>query len=80
MARRVFQHFEAVTAVIPAPGSYQAAIAVKALDGGGAPRFHGLLPGQTFSTADEADRAAESELQRLLDVDAAAELVWPQEG
>lgn len=78
MARKVFEHYEAVTAMIPVQGGgYQAAIAVKLLDGG-APRFHGLLPGQVFKTADDADLAAVDELERLLDVDADAELVWRQ--
>lgn len=76
MARKAFAHFEAVSAVIPAQGAYQAAIAVKALEGGSAPRFHAVLSGQTFKTADEADQAAVDELERLLDVDAEAELVW----
>ncbi|KQQ67782.1 hypothetical protein ASF84_01160 [Pseudomonas sp. Leaf127] len=76
MARREFEHFEAVSAAIPAQGAYQAAIAVKALQSGGAPRFHAVLDGQAFKTADEADQAAVGELERLLGVDADAELVW----
>lgn len=78
MARRVFECFEAVTAVIPTQGGYQAAIAVKSLEGGGAPRFHGVLPGQVFSSADDADLAAADELERLLEVDTDAGLVWRQ--
>lgn len=78
MARKVFEYYEAVTAMIPAEGGYQAAIAVKSLDGGGAPRFHAVLSGQLFKTADDADQAASAELERLVDVDADAELVWRQ--
>lgn len=77
MARKVFEYYEAVTAMIPAEGGYQAAIAVKSLEGG-APRFHAVLPGQLFKTADDADQAASDELERLLDVDTDAELVWGQ--
>ncbi|MBD8491757.1 hypothetical protein IFR09_07020 [Pseudomonas syringae] len=76
MARKVFEHFEAVSAAIPTQGVYQAAIAVKALSGGGAPRFHAVLEGQTFKTADEADQAAAEALERLVDVDSEAALVW----
>ncbi|MCO8162188.1 hypothetical protein NJC38_08445 [Pseudomonas sp. 21LCFQ010] len=78
MARKVFEYYEAVTAMIPTQGGYQAAIAVKSLEGGGAPRFYAVLPGQLFKTADDADQAASDELERLLDVDADAELVWRQ--
>lgn len=47
MARREFPHFEAVSAMVPVEGGgYHAAIAVKALGMGGAPRFHKVLDGQ----------------------------------
>lgn len=49
MARREFTHFEAVSAMVPVEGGgYHAAIAVKALGMGGAPRFHKVLDGQVF--------------------------------
>lgn len=76
MARREFQHFEAVSAAVPGEGGYSAAIAVKELGAGGAPRFHKILPGSTFSTAMTADQAACDELAKLADVDADGELVW----
>ncbi|NER58967.1 hypothetical protein G3435_01185 [Pseudomonas sp. MAFF212428] len=76
MARKQFDAFEAVSAVVPGEGGYRAAIAVKALGAGGAPRFHKVLPGQTFSTALEADDAAVGELARLNGVSADAELIW----
>lgn len=76
MARKEFQHFEAVSAVVPGEGGYSAAIAVKALGAGGAPRFHKILPGSTFATAMTADQAACDELEKLADVDADGELVW----
>ncbi len=76
MARREFEHFEAVSAVVPGEGGYSAAIAVKALGAGGAPRFHKVLPDSTFTTALSADDAACAELARLANVDADGELVW----
>jgi len=76
MARKEFQHFEAVSAVVPGEGGYSAAIAVKALGAGGAPRFHKILPGSTFTTAMTADQAASDELEKLAGVDADGELVW----
>ena len=76
MARRVFVGFEAVSAVIPGEGGYSAAIAVKGLGATGAPRFHKVLPEQTFKTALAADEAACAELERLSGVNADAELVW----
>ena len=76
MARKEFAHFEAVSAVIPGAGGYSAAIAVKALGAGGAPRFHRVLDGQTFKTADDADQAAGQKLEHLIDVDAEGELHW----
>ena len=50
MARKEFAHHEAVSAVVPGEGGYSAAVAVKALDGMGAPRFHKILDGQKFKT------------------------------
>lgn len=76
MARRQFAHHEAVSAVVPGEGGYSAAVAVKALDGMGAPRFHKILDGQTFKTASDADDAATLQLECLVDVDAEGELTW----
>ncbi|MFJ7282936.1 hypothetical protein [Pseudomonas sp. NPDC099000] len=76
MARKAFDHFEAVSAVVPGDGGYHAAIAVKAIGGAGAPRFHKVLEGQIFKTANEADLAAAKELTRLKDVKEDADLLW----
>ncbi|TVT82032.1 MULTISPECIES: hypothetical protein [Pseudomonas] len=76
MARKEFAQFEAVSAVVPGEGGYSAAIAVKALGGSGAPRFHKILDEQTFKTAFEADQAAEQKLEQLTDVAEDGELVW----
>ncbi|MDN4547344.1 MULTISPECIES: hypothetical protein [unclassified Pseudomonas] len=76
MARKAFEHFEAVSAVVPGEGGYHAAIAVKALGGSGAPRFHKVLEEQTFKTAHDADLAAAKELTRLKDVKEDADLLW----
>lgn len=65
MARKVFEHHEAVSAVVPDEGRYRAAIAIKALHAGGAPRFHKVLDGQSFPTAHEADVAAADVLLTL---------------
>lgn len=69
MARKELSGFEAVSAVVPGDGGYDAAIAVKALGAGGAPVFHRVLPGQKFKTAHDADVAASNELMRLIDID-----------
>ncbi|RMQ49854.1 hypothetical protein ALQ04_01229 [Pseudomonas cichorii] len=79
MARKEFNEYEAVSAVVPGEGGYSAAIAVKALNEVGAPRFHRVLPGEKFKTAHDADLAATRELERLTGVDAEAELVWANE-
>ncbi|MDO9329158.1 MAG: hypothetical protein Q7U27_10540 [Pseudomonas sp.] len=76
MARKAFDHFEAVSAVVPGEGGYHAAIAVKAIGGTEAPRFHKVLEGQIFKTANEADLAAAKELTRLKDVKEGADLLW----
>lgn len=76
MARREFAQYEAVSAVVPGEGGYSAAIAVKGLGAGGTPRFHKVLPGQTFKTAHDADTAACAELERLVGVNEDAELLW----
>lgn len=76
MARKELNGFEVVSAVIPSDGSYRAAVAVKAMGLGGAPRFHAVLSDETFKTAHDADLAAVRELERLVDVDAEGEPVW----
>lgn len=77
MARREFPHFEAVSAMVPVDGGgYNAAIAVKALGMGGAPRFHKVLEGQVFKGAIAADEAACAELERLRGVGEDGELIW----
>ena len=57
-------------------GGYNAAIAVKALGMGGAPRFHKVLEGQVFKGAIAADEAACAELERLQGVAEDGELIW----
>ncbi len=77
MARKEFAHHEAVSALVrEEEGGYSAAIAVKALDGMGAPRFHKILDGQTFKPASDADDAAALQLERLVDVDEDGQLSW----
>lgn len=79
MARKEFQHFEAVSAAVPREGSYRAAIAVKGLGASGAPTFYPVLVDQTFGTALEADEAAVLELERLIDVNPEGELMFAQD-
>ena len=76
MARKVFEHHEAVSAAVPGEGGYRAAIAIKALHTGGAPRFHKVLENQSFSTAHDADIAATDVLQTLNGVDNDGEPVF----
>ena len=77
MARKAFESFEAVSAVVPREGGgYHAAIATKAIGSPGAPRFSKVLEQQTFKTAVEADDAAAVELTRLQGVGAEGELIW----
>lgn len=77
MARKAFETFEAVSAVVPKDGGgYHAAIATKAIGGSGAPRFNKVLDEQSFKTANEADDAAAKELTRLKGVDDEGGLIW----
>jgi hypothetical protein len=63
--------------MVPAEGGgYHAAIAVKALNLGGAPRFHKVLDGQLFKGAIAADAAACAELERLQGVSEDGELIF----
>lgn len=65
MARKEFEKFEAVSAVVPVkPGTYHAAIAVLLYEGEHR-GFHTILPEQTFATATAADAAAEQQLAAL---------------
>lgn len=76
MARKAFETFEAVSAVVPREGGYYAAIATKAIGGSGAPRFNKILEEQTFETAVKADEAAAVQLTHLQGVDDEGGLVW----
>ncbi|MHC8307063.1 hypothetical protein [Pseudomonas sp. PB3P13] len=76
MARKAFETFEAVSAVVPREGGYYAAIATKKIGGSGAPRFNKLLEEQTFATASAADDAAAIQLTRLQGVGEDGELIW----
>jgi hypothetical protein len=76
MARKAFETFEAVSAVVPREGGYYAAIATKAIGGSGAPRFNTLLEDQTFKTAKDADEAAALEMTRLRGVSEDGDLIW----
>ncbi|MCQ6256993.1 hypothetical protein [Pseudomonas sp. Q11] len=77
MARKAFETFEAVSAVVPKEGGgYYAAIATKAIGGSGAPRFNKVLEQQTFKTATDADSAAAIELTHLKGVGDEGELIW----
>jgi hypothetical protein len=76
MARKEFQHHEAVSAAVPGDGGYSAAIAVKSRVMGGAPTFHCVLVEQKFATALAADDAAVKELERLANVTQEGELVF----
>ena len=77
LALRFCQRQQTVSAVVPVePGIYHAAIAVKALYEGGAPRFHTLLTDQVFKTATAADATAAQQLEHLKDVTEDGELVW----
>ncbi len=78
MARKAFETFEAVSAVVPKEGGYHAAIATKAIGGSGAPRFNKILEAQTFETAVKADEAAALQLTRLKGVDDEGGLIWNQ--
>jgi hypothetical protein len=79
MARKEFQHHEAVSAAVPGEGGYSAAIAVKGLGAGGAPAFHRVLDDQKFKTALAADQAAAQELERLIDVTSEGDLMFAQD-
>ncbi|MDB6447113.1 hypothetical protein PII47_27340 [Pseudomonas sp. 21TX0197] len=77
MARKAFETFEAVSAVIPKEGGgYHAAIATKAIGGAGAPRFDKVLEEQTFDTAAKADEAAAVQLTHLKGVSEDGGLLW----
>jgi hypothetical protein len=77
MARKAFETFEAVSAVIPKEGGgYHAAIATKATGGAGAPRFNKVLEEQTFDTAAKADEAAAVQLTHLKGVSEDGGLLW----
>ncbi|KHK64397.1 MULTISPECIES: hypothetical protein [Pseudomonas] len=77
MARKAFETFEAVSAVVPKEGGgYYAAIATKAIGSAEKPRFNKVLEEQTFETAAKADEAAAVQLTHLQGVEEDGGLVW----
>lgn len=77
MARKAFETFEAVSAVVPRDeGGYFAAIATKAIGSSATPRFNKVLEEQSFKTATEADDAAAMQLTHLQGVSDDGELLW----
>ena len=69
MARKHFQHYEAISSAMPAGNAYEAVIGVKRRGDDSRPRFHVVGYGQRFRRVLEAEEVAEAALTKVLEVD-----------
>lgn len=78
MARRHFEHFEALSSAIPADAAYEAVIAVKRRDGDDDLHLFRVAGGRRFDLQSEAETAAEAALNKVREVGDDGELIWEE--
>lgn len=76
MARKHFEHFEAISMALPAGDAFEAVIATKRRDSDESPRVHHVAYGQRYDLASEADVAAEAALTKVTEISNQGELIW----
>lgn len=76
MARRHFEHFEALSMALPAGDAFEAVIATKRRDSDEPPRIHKVAYGQHYDLASEAEVAAEAALTKVAEISQQGELLW----
>ncbi|MCQ4265936.1 hypothetical protein NAV28_01780 [Pseudomonas stutzeri] len=76
MARRHFEHFEALSSAIPLEDGYQAIIAVQRRGSDEHVHIVKVADGRRFDLQSEAQSVAEAPLNRLREIDANGEPIW----
>ncbi len=78
MARKHFEHHEAISSAVPADDRFEAVIAVKRRGTDDTARVFTVANGQRYDLASEADVAAEAALTKVREVDDDGELIWEE--
>ncbi|MCF7203219.1 hypothetical protein [Pseudomonas oligotrophica] len=78
MARKHFEHYEAISSAVPAGTAFEAVIAIKRRDRDEQATVFRLGEGRTYDLASEADAVAEAALTKVREVSAEGELIWEE--
>ncbi|WP_120993958.1 hypothetical protein HKW98_07495 [Stutzerimonas urumqiensis] len=76
MARKHFEHFEAISSAVPDGDAFAAVIAVKRRDTDESATVHQVANGNRYDLASEADVAAEAALTKVTEVTEEGDLIW----
>ncbi|MCW3148476.1 hypothetical protein N8H22_07665 [Stutzerimonas stutzeri] len=78
MARKHFEHFEALSSAVPAEDAYEAIIAVKRRGADEHLHIFKVAAGRRFDLFSEAETAAEAALNKVREVNEDGELIWEE--
>ena len=78
MARKHFEHFEAVSSAVPAGDAFEAVIAIKRRDGDEPLHVFRVAEGRRYDLASEADAIAEAALTKVMEVSDDGQLIWEE--
>lgn len=78
MARKHFEHFEAISSAVPADDAYEAVIAVQRRGTDEHVLVFKVANGRRYDLVSEADVAAEAALTKVREVSDEGELIWEE--
>ncbi|GAB6389557.1 hypothetical protein [Stutzerimonas marianensis] len=78
MARKHFEHYEAISSAVPVDDAFEAVIAVKRRGTDENAHVFKVANGRRYDLASEADVAAEAALTKVREVSDAGELIWEE--
>lgn len=76
MARKHFEHYEAISSAVPVDGAFEAVIALKRRDSDENAQVVTVANGRRYDLASEADSAAEAALTKVREISEGGELIW----
>lgn len=78
MARKHFEHYEAISSAVPVEEAFEAVIAVKRRGSDENAQVFRVANGRRYDLASEADVAAEAALTKVREVSDTGELIWEE--
>ncbi|MGK9065118.1 hypothetical protein [Stutzerimonas chloritidismutans] len=78
MARKHFEHYEAISSAVPVEEAFEAVIAVKRRGSDENTQVFRVANGRRYDLASEADVAAEAALTKVREVSDTGELIWEE--